>query len=414
MAVGTLGFMISAAVYYSTKGYIIESNVEKSPLFAEYVYLLLPFIFITIFHFIIDTYNRLLFNASFGLFVKELFLRLINLVTIGLYWLKWIDFNQFILIYTISYGIPVVLICLLLIYKKQFSLKPSFAIFTRKFAKEIFSVAMFGLISGFSGIAVLQIDRYLVNHYCDLSATGVYSTVYFFGAVILLPGRSLVRISSTLIAEAIRNNEWDKVADIYSKSTTTLTITGVALFLLVWGNINNIMELLPPAYEIGRYSILFISLAHLVQMIAGVSSEIIQSSKYYRHFTLLMVLLITSIIIFNVIFIPIIGITGAALASAVSFSLYLLVRYWFIYVKFGLQPFKIKHFAIIFIGAASLGISTLLPHTGGVIVDTAIRSTILLSLFLVSLYFSGFSPELHTATNAVFRRIEEIKKKNRK
>ena len=119
LAVGSLGFIISTIIYYLSKGYIIKSNIDQSPLFADYVYLLLPFVFITIFYYIIDTYNRLLFNASFGLFAKELLLRLINLVTIVLFWLKLIDFHQFILIYTISYAVPVILICLLLIDRKS-------------------------------------------------------------------------------------------------------------------------------------------------------------------------------------------------------------------------------------------------------------------------------------------------------
>lgn len=410
LAAGTLGFMISSAVYYSTKNELVASNIDKSPLFAEYVYLLLPFIFVTIFNFIIDTYNRLLFNASFGLFVKELLLRIINLITIVLFWLKWIDFYQFIILYTISYGIPVVLICLLLIYKKQFSLKPSFKIFTKSFAREVFSVAMFGLISGFSGIAVLQIDRYLVNHYCDLNATGVYSTVYFFGSVILLPGRSLVRISSTLITEAIRNNEWSKVSEIYSRSTTTLTVAGVALFVLIWGNINNIMGLLPPVYESGRYSILFIALAHLFLMIAGVSGEIIQASKYYRQFTLIMIVLILSIIVFNIIFIPYLGITGAGLASALAFFLSMILRFIFIYVKFKLQPFKIKHFVILLIGTGAIGITMFIPQTGGFIIDAGLRSIILMSLFFIPLYFLGFAPEINKAVDLALNKFKSFKK----
>lgn len=395
IAVGSLGFILTSIIYYFTKTHIIESNIEKSPLFAEYVYLLLPFIFITIFYYIIDTYNRLLFNASFGLFVKELFLRLINLVTIVLFWFKFIDFHQFILLYTISYAVPVILICVLLIYKKQFSLKPSFEIFTKKFSKEVFSVAMFGLISGFSGLAVLQLDRYLVNYYCDLSATGIYSTVYFFGSVILLPGRSLIRISSTLIAESIKKNEWDNIKDIYSKSTTSLLTIGMALFVLIWGNIENILKILPKEYEAGRYVILFIGIAHLLQMIASVSSEIIQSSKYYKQFTALMVILILAIIIFNIILLPIYGITGASIASALAFFIFLIIRIIFIYKKFKLNPFKFNHLGIILVGILAIFISMFIPQLKSFIIDAILRSLTLMLIFLGIVYILKLYPEFN-------------------
>ncbi|MCK9254298.1 MAG: hypothetical protein GX793_08730 [Bacteroidales bacterium] len=406
LAVGSLGFIISTIIYYLSKGYIIKSNIDQSPLFADYVYLLLPFVFITIFYYIIDTYNRLLFNASFGLFAKELLLRLINLVTIVLFWLKLIDFHQFILIYTISYAVPVILICLLLIYKKQFSLKPSFKIFTKPFSKEVFSVAMFGLISGFSGMAVLQIDRYLVNYYCDLGATGVYSTVFFFGTIILLPGRSLIRISSTLITEAIKDKNWEEVKNIYNRSTTSMSVIGMALFVLIWGNINNIMTILPAEFESGRYVIFFIALAHLLQMIASVSSEIIQSSKYYRQFAILMFSLIISIVIFNIILLPKWGIVGASIASAIAFFIFLIARQIFIYWKFKLNPYKFKQLIIVLSAIISLIISLLIPQIQNLFIDICLRSIILISIFIAPVLISKVYPELNSAIKNLIRKFK--------
>jgi len=75
-----------------------------------------------------------------------------------------------------------------------------------------------------------------------------------------------------------------------------MSVVGMALFVLIWGNINNIMTILPPEFGIGRYVIFFIALAHLLQMIASVSSEIIYSSKYYREFAVLMIILIISFV----------------------------------------------------------------------------------------------------------------------
>jgi hypothetical protein len=86
IAVGTLGFLICSGAYYILKPMLIAENIEKSPLFAEYIYLLIPLIFISIFHLLIDSYNRILFNASFGLFVKEFLLRILNFGGIMLFY----------------------------------------------------------------------------------------------------------------------------------------------------------------------------------------------------------------------------------------------------------------------------------------------------------------------------------------
>ncbi|MDD3740959.1 MAG: polysaccharide biosynthesis C-terminal domain-containing protein [Bacteroidales bacterium] len=393
IASGTLGFLICSGAYYILKPNLISENIDKSPLFAEYVYLLIPLIFITIFHLLIDTYNRILFNASFGLFVKEFLLRILNLGGILLFWFGVFDFHDFIIFYTICYGAPVLLICLLLMHKHHFLLRPSFSIFKPAFVKEIVSVAAFGLISGFSGMVVMQLDRYLINHFCDLSATGIYSTVFFFGTIILLPGRSLIRISGSLIAEAFKNGDQAQVDLIYKKSTTNLMIIGTILFLLIWGNVNSILEILPPAFSQGKYVILFISLAHLLQMIASVSGEIIQFSKYYRQHVVIMIVLIISIVSLNIILLPELGITGAGIASAVSFLLYFFIRFLFIKIKLGFQPFETKHLLILIFGAAAYFLSLLLPQAGNYIIDLILRSILLCVLFAGPLYFTGYLDE---------------------
>jgi O-antigen/teichoic acid export membrane protein len=407
LSVGTLGFIICSVIYYFAKPWIIAENIDKSPLFAEYVYLLIPLIFVTIFHYLLDTYNRILFNASFGLFVKELLLRVINLVTIGLFWLGYIDFNAFIIIYSLTYGIPVLLIALLLMYKHQFNLKPSFSIFKPDFTREIISVAIFGIVSGFSGVVVMQLDRYLINIYCDLGATGVYSTVFFFGSVILLPGRSLIRISSSLIAEALKTNDTEKVDDIYRKSTTNLLIVGMALFILIWGNVDNILSFLPAEFESGRYVILFVALAHLLQMIGGVSGEIIQFSKHYRFHVIIMGVLFVSIIVLNVILLPVLGINGAGIASVISFLIYFLIRFAFIKIKFGFQPFQLKHLMIMIIGAVTYFISALIPQIGNVFADVFVRSGFLVLAFCLPLYFLAYSTEFNMMVDKLIRKIKK-------
>jgi len=295
-------------------------------------------------------------------------------------------------------------------YKHEFFLKPSFKIFKPDLIKQILSVAAFGLISGFSGVAVLQIDKYLVNHYCDLSATGVYATAFFFGTIILLPGRSLIRISSAVIAEALKSNELTKIISIYKKSTLNLMVLGLFLFLLMWGNINNIMIFLPPEFESGRYVIFFIALAHLLQMTAGVSGEIIQYSKYYRQHTVIMMVLISSIIGFNLILLPILGIKGASIAYACSFLIYAIIRIAYVKYKFGFQPFNISHLWIVLIAGLSFFATSLLPQLESFILDGIVRSILITLSFVLPIVLFKLSPETNDLISKVVSYLKRSKK----
>lgn len=410
LLVAVFGSLVCTGLYFASRDYLIVENLEKSKLFSDYIFLLLPLIYITIFHLLFDTYNRLLFNASFGLFVKEFFLRILNFIGIMLFYAGIFDFNQFIFYYVAAYGVPTLMILVLLIIRGNFSLKPSKELLTKDFVKQMLSVALFGIIASFSGVFVGQIDRYFVNHYCDLSATGIYSIAFYFGSMILLPGRSLIRISASVIAESFKENNLTNVETIFKKSTLNQMIIGIFFFLMIWGNIDNILQILPEDYASGKYVILFIAISHLLQMCAGVSAEIIQYSKYYRQFTVIMLILIASIVGFNMWLLPIYGITGAAIASMISFAIYLVIRFVFIKIKFGFQPYCTTHLKIILWGVIAYAISIVLPQFSNFIIDLIIRSVLMSAVFICPILFFKYSEDITNTFNKAKQFI--FKKRN--
>lgn len=408
MTISTLGFMLCMIFYYFAKPMLIADNIEKSSLFVDYVYLLVPLIFFTIYLLLFDTYNRTLFNASFGIFVKEFLLRVLNLIGIVLFALKIFDFNDFIIYYTLSYGVPVLLIFLLLIYKKEFSLKPSFSFLNKKIVKEIISVGLYGIIAGFSGIAIFQIDKYLVNYYCDLNSTGIYSTLFFFGSVVLAPGRALSRISSSVISEALKTNDIQKVSIIYKKSTTNLLFSGFYLFIIIWINVGNMLNYLPDNFkDSGAYYVLFfILIAHLFQNIATTAADIIQYSKYYRSYTVFTLILLILIVLFNVLLIPKYGIIGAAIACSMAFMFNLIIRLSYVKLKLKLNCFQLKHLMILLLTILLCVINYLIPNYKNIFIDILFRTTIFSVLYILPLYLLNYSPEFNAIIKGIISKIK--------
>lgn len=402
---GLAGFALCMIIFLLIRDYLIKENIESSPLFVEYIYLLIPLIFITIFYLLIDTYNRVLFNASFGTFVREFLLRLLNLAGILLYYFGFLSFKGFIYYYTAVYAVPVLLILTLLIYRQDFSLKPALNFIKGKLSKEIASVAVFGVVSGFSGIAAMHIDRYMVNHFTDLGSTGVYATAFFFGTIILLPGRSLLRIAATSIAEAFKTGDIKTIDNIYKKSSINQLIAAVVVFLMIWSNIDNILSFMPEAYAEGKYVIFFISLSYLVLMGGGASSEIIQFSKHYKTYTAMMVLLIVCIVIFNILLIPTFGITGAAIASFLSYLIYVLIKYIYVFYRFKLQPFSFKQVQVLVTGVIVFFIADIIPFTDILILDLAIKTTAVTLMFGLPAYFFNFSADINQIGDTILKRL---------
>jgi len=185
-----------------------------------------------------------------------------------------------------------------------------------------------------------------------LEATGIYSTAFFFGLFIVKPSIGLRRVSGVVISDAWKNNDMKAIQEVYYKSCLNQLVISIYLFLAIWLSIDFMYELIRPEYAVGKYVVLFIGIAQVIEMATGTNYEVIVTSKYYKYNAYFLVLLFILVIGLNFLLIPKYGINGAAFASLVAMAVNNLMRFLFLYWKFKLQPFNSKFLVVIFIGVA--------------------------------------------------------------
>lgn len=405
LLVSLAGFIIAALIYLSLRSYFIHHGSAKSALFLNYFYYVVPLILFTLLFGILDTYYRVLYNAVKGIIYKEVIQRLLILAAILLLLFKIIDFKLFVILYVVAFVSPSLFLLGALIRDKQLFIKPDLSFIDKKMASEMFSVGLFGILASFSGVLVQNIDAIMVNNYLGLGATGIYTIAFYFGTLILVPMRTMGKISSVVIAEAWKKDDRKTIMDIYTKSSLSLSVFGMLLFIGVWGNVDNIFHLVGQDYSSGKYVILFIGLANLTDIMLGVSPHIILNSPYYRWLSFLLFLFAGLLIITNIIFIPIYGITGAALASFISKFIYNFLKYIFLYHKYKFQPFQYKHLLILLFAALSWGLSTLVPPLKYFIPDLLVRSLLIAVVFLIPVFYFKISPEINQKAEQVAAKI---------
>ncbi len=410
VAVGMLGFILSLISFFLLKPLIIRQNIEDSPLLVEYILFLLPLIFFRMFFLLLDNYNKVLYDATTGTFLSDLFYRIGNLFLLGAYFLKWIDFSDYVAGYVFFLSFPAVYLAVLLLVRKQFSLKPQLTFVSPKLRNEMISLSVYGIIGGLSGVAVMSIDKILVNQFFDLAYTGIYSVSYFFGTIILIPNRALSKISSTFIAEAWKSNDLAAINNIYYKSSINQFVLGMLLTIGIVVNMHNIFQILPPEYEQGKWVMVFISVANLITVSTGVSIMILATSKKYKVHTYIMASLIVLTVITNLICIPIWGITGAAIASMISILLNSFLRVGYMYFRMGLFPYRRKHLVFLAISVISLLAGFIIPEMKNYIVDILIRSSVVSLVFVAGIYFFRISEEI----NAMIDKMLEIVRMKRR
>jgi O-antigen/teichoic acid export membrane protein len=256
----------------------------------------------------------------------------------------------------------------------------------------------------------MNIDLVMINHYLGLSSTGIYSITFFFGTLIIIPARALSKITAVVIADFWKSNDTNSILDIYKKSTSLLVIAASFIFVGIWANIDNVFKIIGPNYESGKYVILFIGLANVIDAFSGSSSLIIANSNKYRWLSIFLIIYTVAIIITNIIFIPVMGIAGAAFASFISRLIYVLLRFIFLNRIYHFQPYSYKHILIVIIAVATWYLSTFIPTINNFLIDILVRSISVTIVYIFLIFYANISDDFNKTFLNVFSKIIKINK----
>jgi O-antigen/teichoic acid export membrane protein len=59
-----------------------------------------------------------------------------------------------------------------------------------------------------------------------IGATGIYAINYFFGVLVKVPSRPMIKISNAVISESWNKNDVDNIVMVYKKSTVNQMLVG--------------------------------------------------------------------------------------------------------------------------------------------------------------------------------------------
>lgn len=395
------GFFLFCIAAYFLKEQIVQDKDAEHNLFSEYYWQLIPLTFFTMIFNILELYSRMLYDTTIGKVLKEFSKRIFLLGALLLLLFKSVSFEAFMWVWLAGNIIPTGMIAYRLYKRNQLSLRPNFKFIDKPIRRQIIQLCFFGILTGTSPFIIENIDKYMINEEFGLSSTGVYALAFTIGSIISLPARSLYSIAYTVIAEAWKNENMQEIQSVYKKSCISQLMATLFLFLLIWANIDNIYHLLPAEYDSGQYVIFFIGLGFLIDASTGVNAVILATSKFYKYDSFFSLALIGVTIAANLIFIPLYGITGAAIASATTFLIFNSARYLFILLVFKMQPFTYRTPLTILIGVITYVIVNAIPPFSNFIVDGIFRSGLITLLFGGAAYYLRLSEDINKLINNV-------------
>jgi len=403
--VGMAGFVLALISYFALHPFAVDAYQDKSPLYLDYLVYLIPLVFFTIFFNLFDGYNRVLYDAVSGTFFRDIVFKVLNLTIIFLFAINVLDFSDFVLLYVIAYCLPTLLLFLLLWYRGEISFASNLKFVRPTLKKSMISVSLYGILNGLSDKLANHIDKVMIVSYVGLGANGIYATMANFGVLVSMPARSLKKIASTVIAEAWKKKDLKTIAQIYTQSGLHQFMAGCLLFIGIWANIDNVIEIVTDRFIDGKYVIFFIGIGHVIQMASGVSGVILQSSPYYKMQAVFMAVYGVLVILTNLIMIPIWGINGAAIASVSATLVFNLLKYLFLFKKYRFQPFTYKYLLVILIALGAYYTGNMLPKQDWFILDIIFRSAIVGGLYLIL----TFAFKISTDFNQFVKRTVRLK-----
>ena len=387
----------------------VSDFFAKSPLYARFLPLTLPLCFFLIYISILEAYCRSLQRTIFITFLREVFIRAASGVLVLAYGLALIQTERFVWCYVGIYALVMLGLAGYIYHLKQLHLvRIDRQKFDTELLRDMGRYAFFILLGTIGGTIVYKIDSILLNYYVGEADTGIFRITGFIGLVVEMPRRALSQIAAPVVAQAMQRNDLSLVANLYRSISTHQYLAGAFLLCGIWCNIDNIFALMPrgDVYAQGKYVVLLVGISKIFDMVTSINEEIIAYSPYYRYTTLLMVGLILVTIGSNMLFIPIWGIVGAALASAICILSYNIFKFMLIYSKMNLQPFSISTIKITLIATLVAIIGTYLPPTlfPSPFIDLICRSLLIGILFAALTLSWRVSDEVNQLVGKIWKR----------
>ena len=385
--------------------------ISASPLLIDKFYLIYFMVLIISVYELFVSISRSNLNSTLPTFLNEAFLKSYSLIVLILHGLKILNFDQFLFFYVGGY-----LMKLIIIFISQFNTKSINLIFSLRGIKitELIQFGLFVIVGGASAMLVSRLDMVMIGKFMGLKHVAFYSVAFYVGNAIRVPGRAVVAISAPIVSKAWKNNDLKLIKDIYHKSSINQLIIGGIFFVCVWLSVDDIFSLLPQKFSGGRLVVFFIGLSQLFNVAMGVNGAIILNSKYYRFDLYANLFLLAVTFLSNYLFIPdssplkelgIVGINGAAFATALSIFLFNFIKFVFIYVKVKLHPFDIKTLYSILLLLFVYYVVDSLSLDFNPYLNILLNSSISLIIFVPILLYTKLSLELLSIYNNFKNRL---------
>ncbi|UKB78523.1 lipopolysaccharide biosynthesis protein [Chryseobacterium sp. MEBOG07] len=263
------------------------------------------------------------------------------------------------------------------------------------FWKEFFNYSFFGFLGTFGNY--LAINSFMIGEFMGMEEVGIYSVLYALISLISIPQLGLFNISAPIINKTLADGDMIELDRFHKKTSLTLYFLGAVLFSCIMVGFPYLTQFMPKNGTMLREyePVVWIwGSAVLIDLATGFNGNIISLSKYYRFNILVMLLLAGLTIGLNYYFIKNtdLKLIGIALSTAISLTIYNVVKIVFNYIVFKVSPLSIEMIFVSIICTLAITVAIVLPNFSSNLLNLIYKPAVVLLLIYIGNYFTKIFP----------------------
>lgn len=401
LIVPLVGFILFLGGFFALRNPIASFFSEKSALFIDYIYYVIPLAFFMLYISVFETNSNLLMRIVVPRFIREVGLRVMTLVIYLLYGFHVLSLTGMVVAFCVSYGLATVvnIVYLFTLHRVSFRIEKKYI--TPKLKRDFLIYTVFLITSALAGNITPLLNRYFVAGKQGLAISGILTIAIYIAALVEMPYRSLGSISKPQISQAMADGNVKEADRICKSVALHQFLAGSLVFFFIWINIDTVFALLPngEVFAAGKWAVLILGISRLVNSTLNVGTTVLSYSKIYYYSLFFTILLTVLAWWLNARWVVEWGVNGAAFATLVAYMVHYVLLLALIRWKIGTSPLSAKQLLVLLVVGVLFGLDWLWSKAltpwfvglfskpvYGLTFDSLLKTTLFLVIGLVTIY----------------------------
>ena len=408
-----VGFALFTAIYCACYSPLSQWFGEKSPLFVEYYYMVLPMAFFMLYQTVFETNANVRMHIVVPRAVRELITRIGLLLVYLLYAFELLTINGFVIALCGVYAVAMLCNMGYLFSLGEISLRPDWQFLraNRSLVRQYILYTGFLLISAVASVLAPTLSSFFITAEMGLSYTGIFAIATYIAVMVSIPYRSMTAIASPQLATAIKENNRSQTAHLMQQVSSTLLLVGGMILCVIWLNVDLIFHILPngSTYASARQVVLILATSQLFIAVCSFTSSALNYSRFYAFSLLFSFVLTLLSILLNNLLIPHLGMNGAAASNLIAYAIYFVLILLTVRFTLHAPTFTRQHLKILLLIVLIINLNFLwqkyLP-INNIWLSSIIRSVVLVGGGCALAWYKNLSPEINQQVRSLGDRLK--------